>query len=196
MNGWDETKLKKILFTFNTVAAEMGVSVSAVVVGGAALTLQGYRTHASCDIDMHVVNVSVGRLKMIEQTVSERLQLAPGWLNLGVSMFLPNSVKNLAPQFTSAGLRFEIPSPSQLLALKLVADRVKDQTDIRSLLQVADQPYTITGLLDLIFDVYDNDEEFLLMILPSTAPSRDIADVKAEVTELLIQQLQTHLRPR
>jgi hypothetical protein len=153
----DRLSKKGILEAFQALSDELEVRHArgeVFVVGGAAMALAYSDRRSTRDIDAIFEPKAV--IYDAAHRVAERLNLPDDWLNDAAKSFLPGMDDDRRVVFTSPSLEVAAASPLYLLAMKLLASRVdQDTEDIQSL-------YTICGFttadegLDLVERYYPN----------------------------------------
>lgn len=128
---FDAANIQQLLDELDKRLRVAGIAATVYVVGGAAISLHlpdaDRRTQ---DIDGITTD---DRVAEIVAQMANELGLPEGWLNGAARPFLPPiPVDSLAPP-SSPGLRVQLASLEQLLAVKLAAGRARDQADIVAL---------------------------------------------------------------
>lgn len=109
-----------------------GVQGEMYLVGGAAMAVAYDARRATRDID--AVFAPKQAVYEAAQAVAEELGLPDNWLNDAVKLYLRGEDPEPQPVLDLPGLRVQVASPRYLLALKLLASRREDESDIRLLL--------------------------------------------------------------
>jgi hypothetical protein len=120
------------------LAADRGMTVEIAVYGGSCLILASDIRNASGDVDA-VFLVGGKAVREIADAVAARLGLPRDWINEGVKRMAPppgDPQPNLilageyprAP-YSMIGLRVHLPTPAYMLAMKILANRVVEDTD-------------------------------------------------------------------
>lgn len=126
---------RRILHAFETLADELeerGVKAHVFVVGGAAMALAYSARRTTRDVDAIFEPKSV--VYDAARVVAERLSLPDDWLNDAVKGFAPGNDPDRRLVFSKPSLEVAAASPEYLLAMKLLAARVEQDTDdIRTL---------------------------------------------------------------
>jgi hypothetical protein len=128
---------KRILAAFEALSEELatrGTRGEIFVVGGAAMALAYADRRVTRDIDAIFEPKAV--IYDAARSVAERLSLPDDWLNDAVKSFAPGSDPNRRVVFSTPHLEVAAASPEYLLAMKLLASRVdQDTDDIKTLSQ-------------------------------------------------------------
>jgi hypothetical protein len=115
-----------------SILASRGITGRVFVVGGAALALAFNARRMTRDID--AVFEPKAEVYRAAREVASRLQLPDDWLNDAVKGFIPGTDPDAVPVFERPGLAVSAASAPFLLAMKLRAARVEQDTeDIRFL---------------------------------------------------------------
>jgi hypothetical protein len=121
-----------------TLAAGLGMTIEIAVYGGSCLILASDIRGASGDVD--AVFLAGGKAaREIADTVAARLGLPRDWINEGVKRMAPppgDPQPNLilAGEYPRApnsivGLRVHLPTPAYMLAMKILANRLIEDTE-------------------------------------------------------------------
>jgi hypothetical protein len=154
------------------LAAARGITIEIAVYGGSCLILASDIRNASGDVD--AVFLAGGKaVREIADAVAARLDLPPDWINEGVKRMAPppgDPQPNLIlageyPRVPNSivGLRVHLPTPAYMLAMKILANRVVEDTekiegdlsDAVALMKVA-KLTTEQQLIDLLKECYPN----------------------------------------
>lgn len=128
---FDAARIRQLLDELDQRLRATGVAATVYVVGGAAISLHLPETERRTqDIDGITSEV---RLAEIVAQMADDLGLPEGWLNGAARPFLPPIPANALTPPTSPGLRVQLASLEQLLAMKLAAGRARDREDIVAL---------------------------------------------------------------
>ena len=115
--------------------AQHNLRAEVFVVGGAAMALAYDARRVTRDID--AVFEPKAAVYAAAQRVAEELQLPEDWLNDAVKSFLPGDDPDRRVVFSTPSLEVAAASPEYLLAMKLLASRVDQDTgDIRALYSI------------------------------------------------------------
>ena len=117
-------------------AFEQGTMIRLLAVGGAALILAYSLKRATHDVDVYIMSPNERQVvRDLVQSVANEMDWTNDWLNEGAKGYIfGNSDGGVV--FSSSGIEVSVPSPYQLLAMKLVAWRSsKDEMDAATLLQ-------------------------------------------------------------
>jgi hypothetical protein len=175
------------------LSAARGITVEIAVYGGSCLILASDIRSASGDVDA-VFLVGGKAVREIADAVSAHLGLPLDWINEGVKRMAPppgDPQPNLilAGEYPRApnsivGLRVHLPTPAYMLAMKILANRVVEDTDkIESDLNDAVGLMKVTKfsteqqLADLLKECYPNLPGILV---PTMSPR-----IKAKIETLL-----------
>src|SRR5229473_7218060 len=120
------------------LAAARGITIEIAVYGGSCLILASDIRNASGDVD--AVFLAGGKaVREIADAVAARLDLPPDWINEGVKRMAPppgDPQPNLIlageyPRVPNSivGLRVHLPTPAYMLAMKILANRVVEDTE-------------------------------------------------------------------
>lgn len=127
----DAAQIRQLLDGLDQRLSVAGIAATVYVVGGAAISLHlpdtGRRTQ---DIDGITTD---DRVADIVAQMADELGLPEGWLNGSARPFLPPIPADALSPPSSPGLRVQLASLDQLLAMKLVAGRARDRSDIIAL---------------------------------------------------------------
>jgi hypothetical protein len=153
-------------------AAARGITIELAVYGGSCLILASDIRNASGDVDA-VFLAGGTAVREIADQVAAQLGLSPDWLNEGVKRMAPppgDPQPNLIlageyPRATNSivGLRVHLPTPAYMLAMKILASRVVEDTekiesdlaDAVALMKVS-KVTTEQQLIDLLKECYPN----------------------------------------
>ncbi len=123
----DAAQIRQLLDELDQRLRTAGIAATVYVVGGAAVSLHlpdsGRRTQ---DIDGIPTD---DRVAGIVAKMADELGLPEGWINGAARPFLPPIPADALTPPSSPGLRVELASLEQLLAMKLAAGRARDQAD-------------------------------------------------------------------
>jgi hypothetical protein len=121
-----------------TLAAARGITIEIAVYGGSCLILASDIRAASGDVDA-VFLIGGKAVREIADSVAVRLGLPQDWINEGVKRMAPppgDPQPNLilAGEYPRApnsivGLRVHLPTPAYLLAMKILANRLVEDTE-------------------------------------------------------------------
>jgi hypothetical protein len=154
------------------MAAERGLVVEIAVYGGSCLVLASDIRNASGDVDaVFMTDASV--LRRLTDDVARRMGLTLDWINEAVRRMAPpigNPEPNLLPfgeyprsSDSAVGLRVFLPTPTYMLAMKILVDRAAEETDkVQSDLDDAVALMKVTristrqALVDLFKECYPN----------------------------------------
>jgi hypothetical protein len=128
-NGGRLTK-KQILAAFSALSEELavrGTRGEIFVVGGAAMALAYADRRVTRDIDAIFEPKAV--IYEAAKKVAEQLSLPDDWLNDAVKSFVPRKDPKQRIVFSTPTLEVAAASPEYLLAMKLLASRVDQDTD-------------------------------------------------------------------
>jgi len=131
--------------------AQKGIQGEMYVVGGAAMALAYDATRVTRDVD--AVFVPKAEIYREARAVAEDFGLPETWLNDAVKGFLAGEDRESVPVLEVPGLRVMAASPRYMLAMKCLAARMEDESDIRYLLALMGVQ-TFEEALDLVEDVY------------------------------------------
>ena len=130
----DAAQIRQLLDELDQRLSAAGVAATVYIVGGAAISLHlpdaDRRTQ---DIDGITTD---DRVADIVAQMADELGLPEGWLNGAARPFLPPIPADALTPPSSPGLRVQLASLEQLLAMKLAAGRARDQADIIALATV------------------------------------------------------------
>jgi hypothetical protein len=174
-------------------AAARGITIEIAVYGGSCLILASDIRNASGDVDA-VFLVAAESVSEIADIVGNSLGLPGDWINEGVKRMAPPPADprpNLIlageyPRMANSivGLRVHLPTPAYMLAMKILANRVVEDTDkIDSDLNDAVALMKVTKLsteeqlLDLLKQCYPN---LPGIVMPTIGPR-----IKAKIETLL-----------
>jgi hypothetical protein len=121
---------KLILNAFEALSEELAARATRgelFVVGGAAIALAYSDRRVTRDIDAIFEPKAV--VYAAAQRVAERLDLPDDWLNDAVKSFAPGTDPDSRVVFSTRSLEVAAASPRYLLAMKLLASRVDQDTD-------------------------------------------------------------------
>jgi hypothetical protein len=144
-----------ILRAFEALSSELearDVRGEMFVVGGAAIALAYAERRVTKDIDAIFEPKAV--IYQAAHRVAEQLDLPDDWLNDAIKTFLPGPDPNQTVVFSTRSLEVAAASPTYLLAMKLLASRVdQDTEDIRLLYDVCGFTSAAEGM-DLLERMY------------------------------------------
>ncbi len=119
------------------IAARRGLVIEIAVYGGSCLVLASDIRNASADVDA-VFLTNRSAVYEIADAVAGEMGFASNWINEAVRQTAPpigNPQPNLFPfgeyprrRQEAAGLRVHVPAPAYLLAMKVLANRLDDET--------------------------------------------------------------------
>jgi len=155
-----------------TLAAARGITIEIAVYGGSCLILASNIRNASGDVDA-VFLVGGKAVLEIADAVAARLDLPRNWINEGVKRTAPppgDPEPNLIlageyPRIPNSivGLRVHLPTPAYVLAMKILANRViedtgKIESDLNDAVALMKVTKLTTGqqLVDLLKECYPN----------------------------------------
>lgn len=110
-----------------SILASRGITGRVFVVGGAAMALAFNARRMTRDID--AVFEPKAEVYRAAREVASRLELPDDWLNDAVKGFIPGTDPDAVPVFERPGLAVSAASAPFLLAMKLRAARVEQDTD-------------------------------------------------------------------
>ncbi|MCS6920180.1 MAG: nucleotidyltransferase [Fimbriimonadales bacterium] len=142
------------------VLAAQGVQGEMYLVGGAAMAIAYDARRATRDID--AVFAPKQAVYEAARTVAEELGLPENWLNDAVKLYLRGEDPEPQPVLDLPGLRVQVASPRYLLALKLLASRREDESDIRLLLNQL-HIQSVEDALSVLLSIYPETQ-----VLPKT----------------------------
>lgn len=126
-------EIMRSLTTLANRLAQRGIQGEMYLVGGAAMALAYDARRVTRDID--AIFVPKAEVYREAQLLAEELGLPELWLNDAVKGFLAGTDVNATPVLDVPGLRVLAASPRYLLAMKCLASRREDESDIRFLLK-------------------------------------------------------------
>jgi hypothetical protein len=130
----DAAKIRQLLDELDQRLRVAGIAATVYVVGGAAISLHLPDTdRRTQDIDGITTDDRVGP---IVAQMADELGLPEGWLNGAARPFLPAIPADALTPPSSPGLRVQLATLEQLLAMKLAAGRARDAADITALATV------------------------------------------------------------
>lgn len=128
---FDAAHIRELLDELDQRLRSAGIAATVYVVGGAAISLHLPNTdRRTQDIDGITTD---DRLAGIVAQMADELGLPEGWLNGAARPFLPPIPADALTPPSSPGLRVQLASLDQLLAMKLAAGRARDRADIIAL---------------------------------------------------------------
>jgi len=154
------------------MAARRGLVIDIAVYGGSCLVLASDVRNASADVDA-VFLTNRSAVYEIADAVAREMGFAPNWINEAVRQTAPpigNPQPNLFPfgeyprgRQVGAGLRVHVPVPAYLLAMKVLANRLDDETlkvqsdrdDAVALMKITGI-VSREGIIDLLKQCYPN----------------------------------------
>lgn len=166
----DADRMRSLLDELDIRLQERGVKASIYLVGGAAMALEYGREGLTPDIDAVVSHQAVVEEARV---LAERHGLPESWLNSNAAGWVPPRPAWALRRATKLGLTVHVAPAEHVLAMKLIAVRRKDRTDIRLLVQhcglvhaTADdyadflqQVYAGEGLLAQMFGIPDDPDK-------------------------------------
>jgi hypothetical protein len=128
-------EIRRLLAEVGRRLAERGVHIDLFVVGGAAMALRYDRKRVTVDVDA-LPRGPAHVLFEVSREVASEYNLPPRWLNANAGGWVPP----LDPQWVEAGepmggLNVVPAGPEVLLAMKMLADREWDFSDLVTLVQ-------------------------------------------------------------
>lgn len=127
-----------ILAAFDKLSSELArreLRADIFVVGGAAMALAYSPARRTRDVDAAFANP--GAVYEAARAVARRMGLPADWLNDAVRSYLLGTDPAARAVYESPSLQVGVASPSYLLAMKLLAARVEqDSEDIRTLYRI------------------------------------------------------------
>jgi len=150
----DDFSPAQIQHLLNLLEAELkrrGVIATMYVVGGAAIALAHSSDRRTRDVDAQFAPEQ--DVLDAAKAVAEDQGIPPDWLNSNASPWIPPRPTAKAAHPRRPGLRIEIARPEALLAMKLVASRNRDISDIKLLAEAIDLRDP-TAMADLVRDQY------------------------------------------
>lgn len=134
----DKDTALKALKLLNDLIGEAGLSkIKLVMGGGAAMVIaHGYPGHTE-DVDAVPVNSDFETIKSLAEQVAKKLNLDHDWLNPHYGAFviyLPDDARSrMESVYTGKHLQVDSLSATDVLIMKLMAGRFKDQSHIKFL---------------------------------------------------------------
>jgi hypothetical protein len=132
------TIIERAFDEMGALAAARGITIEIAVYGGSCLILASDIRDASGDVDA-VFRAGGTAVREIADAVATLLDLPRDWINEGVKRVAPppgDPQPNLiaAGEYPRApcsivGLRVHLPTPAYLLAMKILSNRVVEETD-------------------------------------------------------------------
>jgi hypothetical protein len=130
--------IEKAFDEMGSLAAARGITIEIAVYGGSCLILASDIRGASGDVDA-VFLAGGPAVREIADQVATRLELPPDWINEGVKRMAPppgDPQPNLIlageyPRIRNSivGLRVHLPTPAYMLAMKILANRLIEDTE-------------------------------------------------------------------
>lgn len=124
-------KIIAVLTELGKKLVQKGIQGEMYLVGGAAMALAYDAVRVTRDVD--AVFVPKNEVSRAAQAVAEDFGLPEMWLNDAVKGFLAGNDKESIPVLEVPGLRVMAASPRYMLAMKCLAARIEDESDIRYL---------------------------------------------------------------
>lgn len=133
------------------ILSSRGIKADLFLVGGAALCVAYRAREQTRDVD--AIFTHTGEVRKAALDVARMMDLPEHWLNDAVKGFLEQSDPSPLPIMDAEGLRVMAASPRYLLAMKLLASREEDESDIRFLCDYLGIR-TAAEALQVVLDVY------------------------------------------
>ncbi|KGN38076.1 DUF6036 family nucleotidyltransferase [Knoellia subterranea] len=128
---FDAVRIRQLLDELDQRLRSAGIAATVYVVGGAAISLHLPNSdRPTQDIDGITTE---SRVAEIVAHMAHELGLPEGWLNGAARPFLPPLPADALAPPEHPGLRVQLASLEQLLAMKLAAGRARDRADIVAL---------------------------------------------------------------
>lgn len=147
----DREQILEALRALAHVLNAQGIQGEMFLVGGAAIAVAYNARRATRDVDAIFEPKQI--IYEAARVVAEERGLPENWLNDAVKLFLHGHDPEPTPVMDEPGLRVMAASPRYLLALKLLAARREDETDIRLLLNLLGIR-TVDEAIEVVLSVY------------------------------------------
>lgn len=153
----DREQMEYLLRELGYRLSQRGVAASIYVVGGGALALSYGRGQMTPDVD---ASASLAAVFEEAQKIADEHGLSLHWLNDNSRPYLPARPEWARQEPTEAGLTVYVAPSRHLLAMKLVADRIKDAPDLVLLIEECGaEDYSADQLADLMYEAYAGEDE-------------------------------------
>ncbi len=119
--------IRAMLRELSEELAAAGETATLFVVGGAAMSLAFYARRVTGDVDAAFRPSAA--VRDAAARVSARRGLAEDWLNDGAKGFMPGTDPGASLEMSTPSLRVELASAEYLLAMKIMAARVEQDTE-------------------------------------------------------------------
>lgn len=130
---------------------------------------------ATPDVD---IARSVGAVDMVAQEIARERGLALHWLNAAADPWVPPRPDCARAPSESVGLTVHLAPPRHLLAMKLVAWRPKDESDLIDLLLECDLAAASSeSVADVLYEVYTAEDSLSGLL---SVPRSDAAATRVE----------------
>jgi hypothetical protein len=174
--GLGRDDIRALLDDLSHELAARGARADLFLVGGAAIAVAYDEARATRDLDAVFLPTDV--VRDAAAAVAERRGLAVDWLNDAVKGFLPGPDPDARLFYESDSLSVDVASARYLLAMKLFAARVENDTDDIAFLYRQLGLTTVEEGLDLVESVYRGQQlhpkvQFLLAEIVDALSSDD-----------------------
>lgn len=136
----DSSQIEQYLGFLGQKLADMQVTTSLILLGGALMITQIGNRKATQDIDVVIATNDRRTYQAVQQAialVAKEKKLPPAWLNDDVSIVVDQIGKPKAPKLWKifGNLTVYVPELEYILALKLFSGRPQDDRDIQAIAQ-------------------------------------------------------------
>jgi hypothetical protein len=149
--GLTRDEIIKVLAELGKRLARQGIQGEMYLVGGAAMALAYDAVRVTRDVD--AVFIPKNEVYRASRAMAEDFGLPETWLNDAVKGFLAGEDIERIPVLEVPGLRVMAASPRYMLAMKCLAARLEDESDIRHLVGFLGIE-TLEEVLALVESVY------------------------------------------
>ncbi len=150
--GLAREDIHALLDELSNELASRGAKADLFLVRGAAIAVAYDEARSTRDLDAVFLPTTV--VRQAASVVAERHGLAEDWLNDAVKGFLPGTDPDAQRYYSSDALTVDVASPRYLLAMKLFASRVENDTEDIMFLYRKLGFTTVEEGLDLVESVY------------------------------------------
>jgi uncharacterized nucleotidyltransferase DUF6036 len=163
------------LRAFEALGERLGTPTEIVVAGGSALVLLGIVDRSTADADAVASRPKLSTFARDVAAVADDLDLAPTWLNDGVSAYRELLPEDFASRTVLLGifdrLTVRVLGRADLIIMKMAAGRPRDLDDLRALAPTADELAFVTRQLPRINALSPRDALRMQLYLEQHGPT-------------------------